>query len=300
MSVKFTRRQPTPESLHRLLETAGNFVKYARPGLQARARERALERYRSARDLAVQIGDQEVVRIATLRIQDLERAPAGAEAASVAGDASQPAPAAGLVPVGAVDLRPTDRPRRPPDQSLTGGWPVLHEGRIPAFNPTVWRFRVFGEVERDVTLTYDEVQALGPAKIVSDFHCVTGWSKLDNAWAAVWARDVLALAGPKPSARHLIAHCHGGYTTNLPLDVVLGEGFLAWGHDGADLTPAHGFPLRLVVPSRYAWKSAKWVEGFELLEGDCRGFWETRGYHNRADPWRSERYSFQEEGPDVS
>jgi DMSO/TMAO reductase YedYZ molybdopterin-dependent catalytic subunit len=280
------------------METADNFVKYAKPGTEERSRQRALERYQSARDLAGQIGDKELVRIATLRISDLNReAVADAtfadgssfprEAASAAAE-SPPDPAA-------VTSSPVPaRDRVPPGQSLTKGWPVLHEGRIPRFDRKAWRLRVWGEAEREVIFTYDELQAVGLQTIRSDFHCVTGWSKLDNTWTGVWFRDVVAPAMPRSSARHVTAHCAHGYTANIPFDRVMEEGFFAWGHNGTDLAPEHGFPLRLVVPSLYAWKSAKWVEGVELMAADRRGFWEVRGYHNRADPWLQERYSYQE------
>jgi DMSO/TMAO reductase YedYZ molybdopterin-dependent catalytic subunit len=279
------RRPPTRESVFRLIETADNFVKYARPGGEPRARERAMARYRMARELAVQLGEREFVEIATLRMADLDRLAAQEEDAAP----TTPAPA----PLSAA---PGDahNDRAPPGQTLTRGWPVLHEGRIPSFNPDRWRLKLWGAAAREAELTYDELRALGPATMTSDFHCVTGWSKLDNTWTGVWFRDVAALAQPSASAQHVLAWCAYEYRTNVPLEILLEEGFLAWGHDGQDLAPEHGWPLRLVVPSRYAWKSAKWVQGLEFLTQDRRGYWEERGYHNRADPWNAERYSYQE------
>jgi DMSO/TMAO reductase YedYZ molybdopterin-dependent catalytic subunit len=126
-------------------------------------------------------------------------------------------------------------------------------------------------------------------------HCVTGWSTLDNTWTGVPFRVLAEKAGVKPDAKWVIAHCEHGYTSDLSLDAMLQDDVLvAWAHDGQDLTPEHGYPLRLVVPQRYAWKSAKWLRGLELTAHNTRGFWEVRGYHIHADPWREERYSYQE------
>lgn len=275
----------TRDSIFRLIETADNFVKYAKPGGQTRARERATARYREARELAVAAGADELVRIATLRLADLDRQ-AAAEGAGT------PAHTALMVPKAPATSDTAGRV--PPGQTLTRGWPVLHEGRIPKFDRESWRFKVWGEVESETELTYDELRALGPLQMRSDFHCVTGWSRLDNTWVGVRAADVLAKASVASGACNVLVHSSGAYTANLPLQTVEREGFLAWGHDGEDLAPEHGWPLRLVVPSRYAWKSAKWAEGLELLAADRRGYWELRGYHNRADPWLDERYAHQE------
>ena len=175
------------------------------------------------------------------------------------------------------------------------GWPVLHEGRVPRFDRAAWRLRVWGGVAQPIELGYDDFLALPRTESVSDFHCVTGWSKLDNRWTGVRVEELLRRAGTASSATHVIVHAEYGYTANLPLDVVLEpKVLLAWAHDGQDLAPKHGYPLRLVVPKLYAWKSVKWVRGLEVLDHDRRGFWEVRGYHNRADPWRQERYSYQE------
>jgi len=185
--------------------------------------------------------------------------------------------------------------RVPPNQRLTRGWPVLHASPIPKFNPAVWTFRVWGEVESEYEVSWEEFRALPPLTVASDFHCVTGWSKLDNSWEGISFRDVASRAKPKPSARHVLIHAEYGYTANLPIDAVMDDDVLfAWSHDGEPLEPQHGGPLRLVVPKLYAWKSAKWVRGVRFMEDDERGYWEVRGYHNRADPWREERYSWQE------
>ncbi len=186
--------------------------------------------------------------------------------------------------------------RTPPGQILTDKFPVLTYGPTPRFDPRKWDFRVLGEVENPLRFSYEEFRALPQGRQVSDFHCVTTWSRLDNAWEGVLVRDLMKLVRLKPSARFVIVHCDGGYTTNLPLaEFDDDDVMLAHRHDGRDLEPDHGFPLRLIVPKLYGWKSAKWVRAIEFAPEDRRGFWEVRGYHNHADPWTEERYSFQEE-----
>jgi DMSO/TMAO reductase YedYZ molybdopterin-dependent catalytic subunit len=187
--------------------------------------------------------------------------------------------------------------RVPSGQRLVRTWPVLHYGPIPAFDEESWDLEVSGLVEKPYKLTYAELKALGSQDVRADMHCVTGWSTLDNTWAGVPFRVLAEKAGVKPEARWVIAHCEHGYTSELSLEAMMDDDVLvAWAHDGQDLTPDHGFPLRLVVPKRYAWKSAKWLRGLELAAHNERGFWEVRGYHIHADPWREERYSYQE-GP---
>ena len=185
--------------------------------------------------------------------------------------------------------------RIPPGQRLVKGWPVLHYGPIPKFDEASWDFKVFGLVENPITLSYSELKALGPETVHADMHCVTGWTTLDNDWEGVPFRVLLEKASPTPEAKFVIAHCDYGYTSNLSLQAMDDDDVLvAWAHDGEPLAPEHGFPLRLVVPKRYAWKSAKWLRGLELSATNDRGFWEERGYHNHADPWPEERYSYQE------
>ncbi len=194
-------------------------------------------------------------------------------------------------------LKPGDTANRvPPGQYLTTKFPVLTYGPVPRFNPQTWDFRVVGEVEEARRWNYQEFRALPRSSMVADFHCVTTWSRLDNVWEGLKVSDLMKLVRLKPAARFVLVHCDAGYTTNLPLKYFLDDDvMLAYRHDGEDLSPDHGFPLRLVVPKLYAWKSAKWVRAIEFLARDVRGFWEVRGYHNRADPWLEERYSFQEE-----
>ncbi len=189
--------------------------------------------------------------------------------------------------------------RVPPGQFLTDKFPILSYGPTPRFDPAKWDFRVLGLVEEPLRLNYQQFRALPQRKQLSDFHCVTTWSRLDNTWEGVAIADLMKLVKLKPEAKFVVIHCDGGYTANLPLHEFLDDDvMLAHRHDGADLAPDHGFPLRLVVPKLYAWKSAKWVRAIEFTAEDRRGFWEVRGYHNHADPWRAERYSFQEEPED--
>jgi DMSO/TMAO reductase YedYZ molybdopterin-dependent catalytic subunit len=182
--------------------------------------------------------------------------------------------------------------RLPPGQYETEKWPVLHSGSVPRFDRARWDFQVFGEVESPVRLTYDEFMALPMTTLTRDIHCVTAWSKFDVTFEGVPARTVLELARPKASARFAMVHAEQGYETNLPLEYLLADdAVFAHRADGKDLTPDHGWPLRLVVPRLYFWKSAKWVRGLEVMATDRRGFWERNGYHNHADPWKEERYS---------
>lgn len=182
--------------------------------------------------------------------------------------------------------------RVPPGQRVTEKWPVLHYGSIPSFDPDRWDFRIFGEVEEPVRLTYQEFMALPKTTVTCDIHCVTRWSKLGVTFEGVAAKTVLGLVRIKPTARFAMVHAEQGYETNLPLPYLLeDDAVFAYRADGKDLTPEHGWPLRLVVPRLYFWKSAKWVRGLELMAHDRPGFWERNGYRIRGDPWREERYS---------
>ena len=192
--------------------------------------------------------------------------------------------------------------RLPPGQYIPRGWPVLHYGPVPKFRPASWDFRVFGEVAEEVRWTHEEFSALPRAEVSADFHCVTKFSLLDNTWAGVSTRTVLEAAPPQPGTTHVMVWAEYGYSANLRLaDFADPEALLVTHRNGEPLTPDHGFPLRMVVPHLYAWKGPKWVRGVEYLPADRRGFWEERGYHNRADPWQEQRYSYQEapdDGPE--
>ena len=183
------------------------------------------------------------------------------------------------------------RRRLPPGQRLTEGWPVLHYGGIPRIDLAQWEFGIVGLVEEEVTLSWDQFMALPQVRLRADIHCVTAWSRFDNDWEGVRFRDVMALANVSPEAKHVMFHSYGGYTTNVPLEDLLGDDvLLAHSHDGRPLDPEHGWPLRGMIPHLYFWKSAKWVRGIEFISEDRPGFWEMYGYHMHGDPWTEERY----------
>ena len=193
--------------------------------------------------------------------------------------------------------------RVPPGQHLTERFPVLHYGKVPSFDPSTWDLRIWGEVEEPVRWTWDEVMALPRVRLNLDLHCVTTWSKLDLVWEGISLRQLVddGLVRPKPSAEFVLQHADGGYTTNLPLAVMLQDNFLLATHcDGQPISPEHGYPLRGVVgaiPGRedlkdvYLWKGAKWLRGLEFLSADQLGFWEANGYSNEADVWKEQRFS---------
>jgi DMSO/TMAO reductase YedYZ molybdopterin-dependent catalytic subunit len=187
---------------------------------------------------------------------------------------------------------PRQEPRLPPGQVRTDKWPVLLHGSVPRVDLDTWDLRVFGLVERPLRWTLSEFKSLPQVTVRSDIHCVTRWSRFDNEWHGVSFAEVMRHVGVKPEARFAVLHAEQGFTTNLSLAELTNDDVLfAWQHDGKDLTPEHGWPLRLVVPRRYFWKSAKWVRGVELTADDRPGFWEQNGYHNEADPWNEERFS---------
>ena len=186
-----------------------------------------------------------------------------------------------------------DPARLPPGQYLTEKWPVLHAGSVPRTDLATWDFRVWGEVEQPLTLTWDDFRALPATEITLDIHCVTRWSRFDTSFRGVHWRELAPLVRPKPSARFVVAHAEQGFTSNVPLAFLEDdEALLAYEADDEPLTPDHGWPLRLVIPRKYFWKSAKWLRGIELLASDRPGFWERYGYHNDADYWKEERYGF--------
>jgi DMSO/TMAO reductase YedYZ molybdopterin-dependent catalytic subunit len=186
-----------------------------------------------------------------------------------------------------------DPARLPPGQYLTEKWPVLHAGSVPKVDLATWDLTVTGEVERDLTLTWEQLLELPSREVTVDIHCVTRWSRFDTTFKGVHWSELAKLASPKPSARFVIAHAEQGFTSNMPIDAIEDENALiAYEADGEPLTPDHGWPVRLVVPSRYFWKSAKWLRGLELRSTDEPGFWERYGYHNDANYWREQRYSF--------
>lgn len=182
--------------------------------------------------------------------------------------------------------------RIPPGQYRTEKFPVLHYGSIPKTDLAGWDFKVFGEVDSPFTLSWAEFKALPRKTVETDIHCVTRWTKLDTSWEGVPIQQILERAQVRPKAGFVLAHSEQGYTANMPLavlndsDVLLADTF-----DGQPLELEHGWPLRLLVPKRYFWKSAKWIRGLEFVDHDILGFWERYGYNNDADPWKEERFS---------
>jgi DMSO/TMAO reductase YedYZ molybdopterin-dependent catalytic subunit len=186
-----------------------------------------------------------------------------------------------------------DPARLPPGQYLTEKWPVLHAGSVPEVDVDTWRMRIFGLVEEEVTLGYEQLRALPATDVTTDIHCVTRWSRFDAGFRGVHWRELAALCKPLPAARFVIAHAPQNFTANLPLSALdEDDAMVCYEADGEPLTAEHGGPVRLFVPSRYFWKSAKWLTGLELVAADQPGFWERLGYHNDADPFREERYGF--------
>ncbi|MGH2693767.1 MAG: molybdopterin-dependent oxidoreductase, partial [Actinomycetota bacterium] len=212
--------------IFRLIETADNFVKYARPGGYERAAVRARKRYNRAGKLAESVGDAEMIEQVRLRLADLD------QRATVIGDETGDGDVAE-----ALDLAPDPaaEERVPPGQTVTRGWPVLHEGRIPRFDPATWSMSIDGACRNEIELSYEELRSIGPIETTSDFHCVTGWTKLDNTWTGIQTKTLLARAEPSPEAIHVLVHAEYGYTANLPLEVLRGDDALvAWGHNGRD------------------------------------------------------------------
>jgi DMSO/TMAO reductase YedYZ molybdopterin-dependent catalytic subunit len=187
-----------------------------------------------------------------------------------------------------------DPGRLPPGQYLTEKWPVLQAGAVAQYpDLSTWTLRVFGEVENEIELTWNQFNELPRTSNVQDIHCVTRWSKFDTQFGGVHWRELAKLVRPRSTANFVIAHAEAGFTANVPISFLEDDdAVLATHGDGAVLTPEHGYPLRLVIPGKYFWKSAKWLRGIELSSIDRPGFWERYGYHNDADPWKEERYGF--------
>jgi DMSO/TMAO reductase YedYZ molybdopterin-dependent catalytic subunit len=189
--------------------------------------------------------------------------------------------------------RGIDPGRIPPGQYLTERFPVLTYGSNPPFDLASWSLSIWGEVAEPYTLSWDELLALPQATVTTDIHCVTRWSKLDTAWTGVRVRDLLERAHVKPTGTHVMAHGDGGYTTNIAIEALYDDDVLvAHTYEGRPLEPDHGAPLRLLVPKRYFWKSAKFLRQLEVMPEDRMGFWELNGYHNEADPFTEQRHWF--------
>ncbi len=193
--------------------------------------------------------------------------------------------------------------RLPPGQSLTNRFPVLHYGPVPHFDPATWDLRLFGEVEEEKRWSWDEFNKLPRSTVTMDIHCVTRWSKFDTAWEGVALKTLVdqGLLKLKPDAHYLLQHCEYGFTVNIPIEVALSPNFLLATHfNGEPLELDHGFPMRGVVghitgtdyKTPYLWKGGKWLRGLEFLSKDRLGFWEQAGYHNEADVWKEQRFSY--------
>ncbi len=181
--------------------------------------------------------------------------------------------------------------RVPPRQRVIKDWPVLHYGGVPRIDTGRWTLNIFGLVGQEKKLDFSDFERLPRVTVFSDIHCVTGWSRLDNLWEGVGSRELTGLVHVFANAKYVMIHGAGGFTTNLPLEDFLQTDVLfATKHDGRGLTPEHGYPVRLVVPRLYFWKSAKWVTGVEFMAEEKPGFWESNGYHIHGDPWKEERY----------
>jgi DMSO/TMAO reductase YedYZ molybdopterin-dependent catalytic subunit len=186
-----------------------------------------------------------------------------------------------------------DPERLPPGQYMTKKWPVLHAGTVPKVDIDAWTFRVFGEVEEELELDWRQFGRLPRVSSTQDIHCVTRWSRFDAQFEGVPWSEVAKLCRPTGNARFAVAHAEHGFAANVPYEFLAQDDTLLVTHaDGQPLTADHGWPMRLVVPGKYFWKSAKWLRAIELTEEDRPGFWERYGYHNDADPWKEERYSF--------
>ena len=183
--------------------------------------------------------------------------------------------------------------RTPPGQKLTDKFPVLTYGDIPQIQLTEWSFTIDGLVNNKISYNWEEIMSLKQTLLTKDFHCVTQWSRLDNLWEGIRVKELIGNNNLKSNAKHALIYCYGGYTTNLPSEVLLEEDvLLAHKHDGNPLSPEHGGPMRLIVPKLYAWKSAKWVKGINFIETEELGFWENLGYHSYGDPWKEQRFKF--------
>lgn len=162
---------------------------------------------------------------------------------------------------------------------------------VPHWDIESYRFKVFGQVENPIDMKYEELLSLPSVELLADFHCVTHWSVKDILWEGIPTSHIVNIAKPKSNAKFVMVHCLEGYTTNVPVEyLLLEDSILAYKMNGQILPKERGFPIRLVIPQLYAWKSAKYVCAFEFMEVDAPGFWEQRGYNMRGDPWKEERY----------
>lgn len=194
------------------------------------------------------------------------------------------------MPPGIVDARDMDVP---PGNAPTRMFPVVHAGSIPGVNLDAWSLSTFGEVRRPREFRWAELLRLPREHRTVDLHCVAGWSVMGSVWEGVPLREILARSEPHNEATFIMFHCDGGYTTGVPL-AIADDVLLAIRRNGEDLSPEHGYPLRVIVAGRYAWKSAKWLRRIELMPAERCGYREWYGYHNNADPWQEQRFTSAE------
>jgi DMSO/TMAO reductase YedYZ molybdopterin-dependent catalytic subunit len=182
--------------------------------------------------------------------------------------------------------------RLPPGQALTERFPILHEGEVPQYNMAEWNLKVFGAVDEEKVLSYEDILAMPQTTITVDIHCVTRWSRFDNSFTGVKFRDFLEHIGVTPKSKYVMLHADQDYTANLALsDLDRDDVLLAHSFEGKPLTDKHGWPLRLVVPHLYFWKSVKWITAIEFIDENKPGFWEQNGFHINGDPFAEERFS---------
>ena len=185
----------------------------------------------------------------------------------------------------------SDKPRLPPGQRLTQDFPVLDLGVQPPISPDEWRLTVSGLVDNPIDWGWADFHAQPHIDIVTDIHCVTTWSRYDNRWQGISGPQFLSVVQPRAEAKFMVFHSHDGYTTNVPVSVFNDDDvILAHTWNDEPISRQHGGPIRPIIPKLYLWKSAKWVKHITFLDKDAPGFWEVRGYHNDADPWKEERY----------
>ncbi|WP_026690983.1 sulfite oxidase-like oxidoreductase [Alteribacter aurantiacus] len=187
---------------------------------------------------------------------------------------------------------PAHNGRLPTGQVLTERFPILHEGDVPEYNLDDWTLKVTGKVNKEITVTYEDIMKMPQTDVTCDIHCVTRWSRFDNTFSGVLFEDFLKELGIEPESNYVMLHGDIGYTSNIELkDLMEKDILLAHSFEGKPLTKKHGWPLRLVVPHLYFWKSVKWLRGFEFMDENAPGFWEDNGFHLRGDPFKEERFS---------
>jgi DMSO/TMAO reductase YedYZ molybdopterin-dependent catalytic subunit len=192
--------------------------------------------------------------------------------------------------VPAVD--PALSKRLPPGQALTERFPILHEGEVPVYDLEKWDLKIFGAVDQDIVVTYEQIMKMPQTSVTVDIHCVTRWSRFDNTFTGVKFSDFLKEIGVNPNSKYVMLHADQDYTANLELsDLDRDDVLLAHSFEGKPLTDKHGWPLRLVVPHLYFWKSVKWIREIEFIDENKPGFWEQNGFHINGDPFKEERFS---------